>query len=84
MSASNSRRLVIPISDELSTQLSDILSANKMKIAEVGRKLLTDYVKTEQRRLRHEELRKACIAYADVVAEVQHEWRHTEVENWPE
>ncbi len=77
-------RFIIPVSEELREAVLDFAAENKMKVAELGRKLFEDYVKAEQRRRRHQELREACIAYADIVAEVQYEWRHTEVEGWPE
>ena len=77
-------RLIIPLSGELRDDVLNIAKENKLKIAELGRKLFEDYVKAEKRRRRHEELRRTMIEYYDVVVEVQHEWRHTEVENWPE
>ncbi len=74
-------RFIIPVSEELREDVLDFATENKIKVAELGRKLFEDYVKAEKRRRRHEELRQTLVEYYDVIVEVQHEWRHTEVEN---
>jgi len=66
-------------------QLAEEVAAKKnIGLAELGRRALVDYLRAERKCLRNEEFRQACEAYSDIVAEVQHEWRHTEVEGWPD
>jgi hypothetical protein len=69
---------------EIRELADEVASKTNIGLAELGRRALVRYLKAEIKRLRREEFRLACDAYADVVTEVQYEWRHTEVEGWPE
>jgi len=63
VSSTSRTRFIIPISEELREDVLDFAKENKLKIAELGRKLFEDYVKAEKRRRRHEELRQTMIEY---------------------
>ncbi len=75
-------RINIPITATTRAQLEQVATGKGVSLAELGRQAIEAFLAEERRHQRLQALCSTATKYADIIEEVDREWRHTEVEGW--